>query len=30
MIDRLHWIDGKKLAAFVLQCQVRRDFPNQH
>lgn len=22
MIDRLHWIDGKKLAAFVLQCQV--------
>lgn len=22
MIDRLHWIDGKKLSAFVLQCQV--------
>lgn len=22
MIDRLHWIDGEKLAAFVLQCQV--------
>ncbi|KAJ5166706.1 beta subunit of rab geranylgeranyltransferase [Penicillium canariense] len=21
MIDRLHWIDGKKLASFVLQCQ---------
>ncbi|KAJ5938194.1 hypothetical protein N7454_004536 [Penicillium verhagenii] len=21
MIDRLHWIDGKKLAGFVLQCQ---------
>ncbi|CAG8927691.1 unnamed protein product [Penicillium salamii] len=21
MIDRLHWIDGKKLSAFVLQCQ---------
>jgi len=23
MIDRLHWIDGKKLATFVLQCQVK-------
>lgn len=22
MIDRLHWIDGKKLAAFILKCQV--------
>lgn len=22
MIDRLHWIDGDKLAAFVLKCQV--------
>lgn len=22
MIDRLNWIDGKKLAEFVLQCQV--------
>lgn len=22
MIDRLHWIDGQKLAGFVLQCQV--------
>jgi geranylgeranyl transferase type-2 subunit beta len=27
MIDRLHWIDGKKLASFVLQCQVRHAFP---
>lgn len=27
MIDRLHWIDGKKLASFVLQCQVRHDSP---
>lgn len=25
MIDRLHWIDGKKLASFVLQCQVCYD-----
>ena len=22
MIDRLHWIDGKKLEAFILKCQV--------
>ena len=22
MIDRLHWIDGKKLSAFILRCQV--------
>ena len=22
MIDRIHWIDGKKLAKFILQCQV--------
>lgn len=22
MIDRLHWIDGSKLAAFILRCQV--------
>jgi geranylgeranyl transferase type-2 subunit beta len=22
MIDRLHWIDGNKLAAFILKCQV--------
>lgn len=22
MIDRLHWIDGKKLASFILRCQV--------
>jgi geranylgeranyl transferase type-2 subunit beta len=22
MIDRLHWIDGKKLTAFILRCQV--------
>lgn len=22
MIDRLHWIDRNKLAAFILQCQV--------
>lgn len=22
MIDRLHWIDGKKLAGFILRCQV--------
>lgn len=21
MIDRLHWIDGKKLSRFILQCQ---------
>lgn len=27
MIDRLHWIDGKKLASFVLQCQVRPASP---
>lgn len=24
MIDRLHWIDGKKLAAYILRCQVGR------
>ena len=23
MIDRLHWIDGDKLAQFILRCQVR-------
>lgn len=23
MIDRLHWIDGNKLAQFILRCQVR-------
>ena len=23
MIDRLHWIDGDKLTAFILRCQVR-------
>jgi len=23
MIDRVHWIDGTKLAKFILQCQVR-------
>jgi geranylgeranyl transferase type-2 subunit beta len=22
MIDRLHWIDGSKLTAFILRCQV--------
>ena len=22
MIDRLHWIDGKKLGDFIMQCQV--------
>jgi len=22
MLDKLHWIDGKKLAAFILGCQV--------
>lgn len=22
MIDRLHWIDGNKLAGFILRCQV--------
>lgn len=22
MIDKLHWIDGKKLASFILRCQV--------
>ena len=22
MIDRLHWIDGGKLTAFILRCQV--------
>lgn len=22
MIDRIHWIDGKKLGNFILQCQV--------
>jgi geranylgeranyl transferase type-2 subunit beta len=22
MIDRLHWIDGTKLSAFILRCQV--------
>ena len=22
MIDRLHWIDGKKLTSFILKCQV--------
>ena len=22
MIDRMHWIDGQKLAAFILRCQV--------
>lgn len=22
MIDRLHWIDGEKLAGFILRCQV--------
>jgi geranylgeranyl transferase type-2 subunit beta len=30
MIDRLHWIDGKKLASFVLQCQVRCDSSIYH
>jgi len=25
MIDRLHWIDGKKLAAFILKCQDTND-----
>ena len=23
MIERLHWIDGQKLTAFILRCQVR-------
>jgi len=23
MIDRLHWVDGNKLVAFILKCQVR-------
>ena len=23
MIDRSHWIDGKKLSNFILRCQVR-------
>ena len=23
MIDRMHWIDGQKLASFILKCQVR-------
>lgn len=22
MLDKLHWIDGDKLASFILQCQV--------
>lgn len=30
MIDRLHWIDGKKLASFVLQCQVCYDSSIYH
>ena len=25
MIDRLHWIDGAKLSAFILRCQVGHD-----
>jgi geranylgeranyl transferase type-2 subunit beta len=24
MIDKLHWIDGKKLSDFILRCQVYR------
>lgn len=28
MIDRLHWIDGDKLAAFILRCQVSSIFGN--
>lgn len=26
MIDRLHWIDGQKLAGFILQCQVCQSY----
>ncbi len=25
MIERLHWIDGEKLAGFILRCQVSSD-----
>ena len=28
MIDRLHWVDGTKLAAFILRCQVCLAFPS--
>lgn len=28
MIDRLHWVDGDKLAAFILRCQVCLALPS--
>lgn len=27
MIDRMHWIDGKKLTKYILQCQVHLQQP---